>query len=403
MSTGDNSPTEIAEKPTQEQAQSTENVWNKAAQDASAPGSTIENKPGDFAGLSGSSLPSFEISGIQIIPTDVPPEAAGKPWDFNTEAGVKVSIGDDGKPRSYNSNGFSFEKHDDGIWYYHQDSGGVYVKVNEPYLASDGTVHAKEKGGWNDGREHSLDAQGERTGDSAMDHSSDPARVVLDDDPKSVDDVLNSLNKLEAALPDNDGLKWFNKLYTMVTQGVKDSLAEGKFEDPAWIEKLDVNFGKLYLGAIQNYLKGEPVPEAWKALFDSRNESGIEPIQFALAGMVAHIDHDLAYGLNQTNHDLGINPGKDSPQYRDFQAFNQVLQQTIPDSLELLNEGLLGHAASATGTPGEKAALAAIKGMRDIAWVTADAIDAGGVRGKIAEETQDELSGALASSVLVHV
>ncbi|MBX9771594.1 MAG: hypothetical protein K2X29_09500, partial [Candidatus Obscuribacterales bacterium] len=397
-----------------ENGQAEESTWTNVSQEMNAPSNNrIEEQP--QTGMDPNNvLPELSLLGGDGKPITGPADAGAKQYDvkldsagkvesYKTEAGVDVKVGADGKPKSYNSNGFTFEKHDDGSWYYHQDSGGKYVKINEPTVASDGKVHAQEKGGWYDGREHSLDGNGQKTGDAAKDRSNDPTQVVANDDPKTVDDVLKTLDKLDKALPENDGLRWFNKLYTMVTEAVKEKVEQGVFQDPKWIEQLDVNFAKLYLNAIKANLNGEEVPKAWKALFDARHEDGIEPIQFALAGMIAHIDHDLAYGVEQTNKDLGINPGDDSPQHADFLKFNDVLKETLPASLELLNDGPIGNLADKTGGIGEDVALEAIEQMRNVAWRTSKSLHEGGLEGKIAAEIQDELSGALAEGVLVHV
>lgn len=79
-----------------------------------------------------------------------------------TKDGVTVDLNADGKPKAYHSNGFSFEHHDsDDAWYYRQDNGGDYVKIDIPTLNEDGSVTTKENGGLNSGREHSLSATGQ--------------------------------------------------------------------------------------------------------------------------------------------------------------------------------------------------------------------------------------------------
>ena len=42
------------------------------------------------------------------------------------------------------------------------------------------------------------------------------------------------------------------------------------------------------------------MPTAWQPLFERRADPGIEPIQFALAGMNAHINHDLPLAVVAT-------------------------------------------------------------------------------------------------------
>src|SRR5262249_39612538 len=82
---------------------------------------------------------------------------------YKTKAGVQVDTDDQGKPKAFHSGGFSVEKHDDGQWYYHQDSGGDYVKLNGFKMNEDGTVTASEGGMLNSGRQHTLTGTGQST------------------------------------------------------------------------------------------------------------------------------------------------------------------------------------------------------------------------------------------------
>lgn len=73
------------------------------------------------------------------------------------KGGVRVDLDKLGNPSAYHRDGFSFEYHDDNNkWYYHQDKGGDYVEISEPTVSEDGSVHAKEQGGLNSGRELHL-------------------------------------------------------------------------------------------------------------------------------------------------------------------------------------------------------------------------------------------------------
>ena len=70
------------------------------------------------------------------------------------------------------------------------------------------------------------------------------------------------------------------------------------FRDPAFLERLDVVFANLYFDAVEaGHADPRRVPSAWRPLFECRNQSGILPIQFALAGMNAHINRDLPAGI----------------------------------------------------------------------------------------------------------
>src|SRR5262249_24318688 len=137
--------------------------------------------------------------------------------------------------------------------------------------------------------------------------------------PSSIDEVIGRMNSIQAALPGNDGLKWFNWLYLLVTNSVRNSPPAADWKDPKWLTRLDVVFANFYFDAIQSALTGGRTPKSWRALFEARNRTGIDRIQFALAGMNAHINHELSLALLQTDSDSGIKPGKTSAEHDDFE------------------------------------------------------------------------------------
>jgi hypothetical protein len=133
-------------------------------------------------------------------------------------------------------------------------------------------------------------------------------QIVSGPEATSVDEVLAKMKQIDGALPDNDGLKWFNRLYMMVTEEV-DLRPAATWKDAVWLDKLDVVFAGLYFKAVASYVsQSADAPNAWDALMESRFRGGIDRIQFALAGMNAHINHDLALALNETNSLSNINP-----------------------------------------------------------------------------------------------
>src|SRR6185503_16041004 len=127
--------------------------------------------------------------------------------------------------------------------------------------------------------------------------------------PTTVDEVLARLEELDKTLPDTDGVKWFNKLYLEVTQQVAQSAPTLEQDAPGFLEALDVFFGNRYFDAFDAAAKNQYPYHAWKPLFKARKNPDIAPIQFALAGMNAHINHDLAIGVCDTCKSRGEKPG----------------------------------------------------------------------------------------------
>ena len=222
--------------------------------------------------------------------------------------------------------------------------------------------------------------------------------------PTAIAGVIAQMQAIDDLLPDDDGLKWFNRLYLMVTEEVDSSPPGGAWQDPEWLLHLDVVFAGLYFSAIRDYLAGAGTPEAWVVLFESRFNPEIERLQFALAGMNAHINRDLAIALDQTNADLDRDPASDRPAHADYMAVNTLLDTVMPKALEMLSAGPLGEAAEDTGKAGRLLASFDIRAARDAAWDFAAVLcDLEGVTRDAALRAQDVSTGELGRTLLAAV
>jgi hypothetical protein len=145
--------------------------------------------------------------------------------------------------------------------------------------------------------------------------------------PGSLAEVITRMQSTLGPLPKGDGVACFTRLYLSVTEGVQERLAGFVFADPAFLARLDVIFAGLFFTALDAAsAKGaHDVPHAWAPLVEERSAHGIAPLQFALAGMSAHINRDLPVALVTTCTELGIELEEGSPQHRDFEHVNTVL------------------------------------------------------------------------------
>ncbi len=160
----------------------------------------------------------------------------------------------------------------------------------------------------------------------------------------STTELLGRLSAIQAALAAGDGLGWFNRMYQLVTQSISTTLSASAFADPAWTTRLDVVFGNLYLDAVRNSVQApNQVPRAWAALLEQRMQSSIAPLQFALAGMNAHINRDLPVAVVMTCRQLGTAPN-DGSHHADFFKVNDVLAQVEPQIRELVEGEPLAQA-----------------------------------------------------------
>lgn len=88
----------------------------------------------------------------------------------------------------------------------------------------------------------------------------------------------------------------FLATYRRTTKAVWDAVGRGAFEDPRWVERWDVAFADLYLGALDAELNGGArVPRPWQLAFAA--PPGLPPLRHVLLGINAHVNYDLPQAL----------------------------------------------------------------------------------------------------------
>ena len=219
--------------------------------------------------------------------------------------------------------------------------------------------------------------------------------------PATIQEVIDVLQRMDGCISNTDGLKWFNLLYLEVTSQV-DLQPVDKWKDPDWLLELDVVFAGFYFRALSGYLDGDPnTPSSWIAMFEARHRTEVDRIQFALAGMNAHINHDLALALLQMEVQTGSTPALASPQHADYQAVNTLLNSVMPAALQMLAADCLGLLAEDTGEIGRLLAFWDICKARDLAWDFAIHLhDLSGLVRQAALEAQDQVTGTLGRAIL---
>lgn len=200
--------------------------------------------------------------------------------------------------------------------------------------------------------------------------------------PQTVDDVIGILEYIENTCADGDGLKWFNWLYLEVTRAVaarvaSNSVADSGFIDPNWIAALDVQFAGFYFAAIRSALGGSSLggastPGCWQAVFNVRNQAAIARIQFALSGMNAHINHDLALAVVSTCKTTGIGPQHGTTHYSDYTAVNTTLNSLTDTARQTLRLRLLGDELPPVSHLDDTIAAWSIADAREAAWNNAE-------------------------------
>jgi hypothetical protein len=184
------------------------------------------------------------------------------------------------------------------------------------------------------------------------------------------------MDAIAAPLAESDGVARFNELYRAVTHAVAAQSQADSYEAPAFISRLDVVFADLYFTAVEDDAAGHELPKAWAPLFEKRHEPGIAPLQFAIAGMNAHINHDLAVALVATCDELGVAIDDATPQHRDYLAVNGTLERVEGEVKARFATGVVAELDTASGPLGDVLANWSVARARDNAWITAKTMHA---------------------------
>jgi hypothetical protein len=204
------------------------------------------------------------------------------------------------------------------------------------------------------------------------------AAILTGGMPATIDEVLVKLADLQAVmdrLDDGPGnpVARFNFLYHTITQEIKNRLAGG-FEDPAFMEILDVQFANLYLGALTEWTNGKAdVRQCWRLLFERWDDSEVTPILGAILGVNAHVQCDLANAVLVSYQQIDSPPVNDSPRHRDYLVINDIFEAQIPVLRRELTAGnSIQHALDvASGILDDIVQSQILTQARELAWESA--------------------------------
>jgi hypothetical protein len=96
------------------------------------------------------------------------------------------------------------------------------------------------------------------------------------------------------------------------------------------------------------------------------------PIQFALAGMNAHINHDLAIALDRMAAVDGRYPSREGARYSDFRRVNDILEQMEAALREQLTTGLAGKIDRTFGDVDTVVMMWNVRKAREGAWTNGE-------------------------------
>lgn len=182
------------------------------------------------------------------------------------------------------------------------------------------------------------------------------------------------MEALSASLAHDDGVRSFNELYMAVTRAVGAEFDDGVFEDEVFFSRLAPLFANLYFDAVAADAAQHEVSRVWVPLFERRAASTVAPLQFAIAGMNAHINHDLSLALVAATHELGYKLEVDSPHHRDHMRVNATLARVMQEVKDGLETGIVPAVDEAMGTVDDLIANWSIEAARNNACTQAQAL-----------------------------
>lgn len=191
---------------------------------------------------------------------------------------------------------------------------------------------------------------------------------------QTIEDVIARMQFIQASLPADDGIGAFNRMYLQVTESVNQRVQQGMFGDAAFMTRLDVVFANRYFAAIDALSSPfSAVPTCWQPLIAARSTRGIEPIQFAFAGMNAHINFDLPLAVVTTCSEMATEPtaGCHHEDYLKIDALLDSAEQSVRESFEPPD---VADADRHLAGVANIVANWNINSARDVAWDTATAL-----------------------------
>lgn len=236
--------------------------------------------------------------------------------------------------------------------------------------------------------------------------------VAIGDPPHSVAGVLDRLTAIQVVtgpiggdLRERDGLGAFNHLYRRITGKVLEDLEAGRFHDPLFLETLDIEFAKRYFEALIRFEAGDvSAPRCWTVLLQNRSTRGLQDLQFATAGVNAHVNYDLPFALLTTWAAVGYEETSfpQNQQSRDYLRVNNIFHAEMTSlrlELEDPMESWLdrGHVSHLLSTLSDEAVVA----DRSAAWMVAERLHRRPADRATAERDLDSITAKL-SAVLLH-
>ena len=155
------------------------------------------------------------------------------------------------------------------------------------------------------------------------------------DEAKDTDDVLRNIERVvDWSIKAESHLGYFAVVYKRVTLGLRQAIAEGRFDDGKRVAQLDVAFAQRYFNALNAYFHptaGQRPTLPWEVAFVGDQDGQAIILQDLLCGFNAHISFDLGIAC------VEIAANSLDSMEDDFNRVNAVLCSQIPGILKIID------------------------------------------------------------------
>lgn len=144
--------------------------------------------------------------------------------------------------------------------------------------------------------------------------------------PTTIDGVIDQLQSIiGTSIASQSRLGYFAALYKRMTMAVRDAIRDGKFQDAARMERLDVTFATRYLVTREQYFAGELHGQSWLQAYEATTKEQYTVLQQLLIGINPHVMIDLGVAAARTCPGAAI-----AGLQTDFNTINAVIAGLFP-------------------------------------------------------------------------
>jgi len=153
-----------------------------------------------------------------------------------------------------------------------------------------------------------------------------------------VDEVIERMRAFHHRWPPGDGVGVFHEVYLTTVREVCPATVPGSAGHAGGAARetagtLEVRLAERYLSALDAAEAGRRPPECWRPLFPYRRHPGVRPVQFALAGLHAHIAHDLVLAVVDACRTRDCEPAALEGEFERVGDLLALLEERIHDDL----------------------------------------------------------------------